>query len=983
MNNDLLKKSVRSALLLAATVTLVLPAAYAADEDQLEEVVVTGSRIENANLTQSSPVAVISDETIELRQVLVAEEFLREIPGVVPSIGAQVNNGNGGSTFVNLRGLGSNRNITLLNGTRVVPADLVGRTNLDIIPVALIDNVDVLTGGAGTAYGADAISGVINFKTKNNFEGVDIRAAVGDTFEGGGESTRVDLTLGGNFAEDRGNAVFSVGFTDREEVTQGDREFGEFNISSVTGNPGGSSTSVPTRFTLPGADRPDLQLAVPSLPDEGSTFLQISPDTGELVPFFQPFNFNPFNLFQLPLKQTRLYGQADYDMNDKVELYSEALFVQNTTATNIAPSGSFGFSAETPLSNPFIPAAVLDQICTVRGIDAATCAAAAAATDPTDADYLTTNINYARRFVELGPRTNESQTTVWQLKVGARGDINDSLSWDAFYAKGESDRNFRQGGNGTRTRLTQAVQATNTDTCLDPTGGCVPIDLFGPLGSVTPEVGAFLDVGNGGTTFTELEQFQGFVTGDLPYSIPSAGNAPISGVLGFERRVNTGGLTNDLLSQTPGEVLGNGAAAPNRFGSFSVNEYFLETNVPLVSGKSFAEELTAQFGYRSSDYSTTGVENTWKIGGTWTPVADIGLQLRGNLQRVTRAPNISELFNPPVTGLDNFSEDPCSGAAPTSNPDLNAICLAQGAPAGTIGGIIVDPAGQVNITTGGNLDLDAEEADALTLGLIYQPEFVSNLTLTADYYDIEVKDAITNPTADDVFSACFGSGFASGNLSISGASASDPSCTGIRRNPETGNLFGNVATTAGLPLVLTNQGFLSTRGVDFTALYSRDLGRIGTLDYNGSLNWTETSTFKASPNGLERECVGFYSTNCGSPQPEWSANQRFTLGTNAFNRELNVSLLWRYIDGIEVEPGAGTFQPEFTSIDSANYFDLTANTNVTDNFEVTLAIQNIADREPDVVGSNIGSTAFNSGNVYPSTYDPLGRRYSLTLRYRN
>ena len=228
------------------------PAVYGQDE-VVEEVIVTGSRIRNPNLTQSSPVASVDAATIELRQVNVVEEFLREIPGVVPSIGASVNNGNGGSTFINLRGLGSNRNITLMNGTRVVPADLQGRTNLDIIPVALLERVDVLTGGAGSAYGADAISGVINFRTKTDFEGLDVRIQQGDTSEGGGKSNRYDITLGGNFDDGRGNAVISVGYTDREVLTQGDRSFGVNNISSRSGNAGGSSTTVPTRFTLPGA----------------------------------------------------------------------------------------------------------------------------------------------------------------------------------------------------------------------------------------------------------------------------------------------------------------------------------------------------------------------------------------------------------------------------------------------------------------------------------------------------------------------------------------------------------------------------------------------------------------------------------------------------------------------------------------------------------------------------------------------------------
>jgi iron complex outermembrane receptor protein len=951
------------------------PAIFAQDEAEIEEVVVTGSRIRNPNLTQSSPVASVDAATIELRQVNVVEEFLREIPGVVPSVGGSVNNGNGGSTFINLRGLGDNRNITLLNGTRVVPADLQGRTNLDIIPVALLERVDVLTGGAGSTYGADAISGVINFRTKTDFEGIDFRVSQADTFEGGGESNRYDLTLGGNFAENRGNAVISIGYTDRAALLQGEREFGEFNVSSVSGNPGGSSTTVPTRFTIPGAQVADIAAVVPGYT---GGFLQASPDGSELQPFYQNFNFNPLNLFQVPLEQFRTYGAANYQLTDDIEWYSEILYAQSSNITNLAPSGSFGFSALTPLSNPFIPPAALGQICGALQIGDATCNAAAGATSQTDPAYQEVNINYARRFTELGPRTNERQTSVWQFKTGARGKVTDDLAWDVFYARGESDLTFRQGGNGTRTRLTQAVQATNTATCQNTDGGCVPINLWGPEGSITPEVGAFLDVGNGGSTFTELEQVQAFISGDLPFSIPGV-DAPISGVFGYEYRDYTGGLVNELLTQTPGEVLGNGAAAPNRFGTYDVSELFFEANVPVLRDLAFAEELTLQLGFRTSDYSTTGTEDTWKIGGTWSPIES--LQLRGNFQKVTRAPNISELFNPQVTGLSNFSVDPCAGAAPNSNADLQAICLAQGAPANTIGGIVVDPAGQVNTTTGGNLNLEAEDAETWTLGAIFQPEAIPGLAITVDYYSIVVENAITNPTADDVFSGCFGPDFGSGTLAISGTSAANPACSGIRRNPETGNLFGNVGTTFGLPQVLTNQGTLETTGVDVTANYSYDLGRIGTLNYNGGLNWTDQSLFQASPNGINRECTGFYSVNCESIQPEFMATNRVTLQSNVLDRNVDVSLLWRYLAEMEVEPGAGTFQPQFTSMDAANYFDLTVRGDITDEFQFTLGILNIADREPDFVGSNIGSTAFNTGNVYPSTYDPLGRRYSLTLRY--
>lgn len=941
-----------------------LPQIAFAEEAQIEEVLVTGSRITNPNLTQSSPVASISAETVELRQANFVEEFLREIPGVVPSIGAQVNNGNGGSTFVDLRGLGNNRNITLLNGTRVVPADLVGRTNLDIIPVALLERTDVLTGGAGSAYGADAISGVINFITRDDFEGVDIRFTGAQTEEEDGDTKRFDITVGGNFADGRGNAVLSLGYTDREAVFQGDRSFGVNNISSTSGNAGGSSTTVPTVITVPGS---------------ASGTLQVSEDGQSLVPFYSPFNFNPFNLFQLPLEQHRAYGAAHFDMSEKVTWFSEMLYAQSTNSTIIAPSGTFRNVLDTPLSNPFMPDGIRDQICGFAGIAQADCDAAALATDPNDPAYQEVGVDYGRRFVEFGTRNNERQTRVWQFKTGVKGELTDTLNFEAFYAYGESDLRSQQSGNGTKSRLQQALLATNPNTCLNPAGGCVPINLFGPLGSLTPEVQAFMDVGNGGNTFTTLEQFQGFISGDLPFQVPFTA-APVSGVIGYEYRQYEAGFGNDLLTQTPAEVLGNGAASPNASGEYDVSEIYAELNVPILQGEQYAEELTLQLGGRISDYSTTGNEETWKVGGTWTPIS--GVQFRGNLQRVTRAPNISELFSPQVTGLDNFDTDPCAGAAPLGNANLAAVCVAQGAPQATLGNIIVDPAGQVNVTEGGNQALQAETADTWTFGLVWQPEFIDNLDVTIDYYSIEVSDAITTPTAGDIFEGCFGAGFANGNLSLDGSSANNPACSGIRRNPATGNLFGDVSTTFGLPLVLSNQGTLETDGIDLTANYAVDLASVGTLNYSFSGNWTNSSKFQASPSALNRECTSFYSINCSSIQPEFMINQRATLQTNLFGRPVDASLLWRYIDDVEAEPVvASAFQPGFTQINAEHYFDLTLRGDVTDNFSVTAAIINITDNAPKLVGSNIGATAFNSGNVYPSTYDPLGRRFSLTLRY--
>lgn len=1000
---------------MAVGLALASTPSFAQDQDTVDEdtqvvpqasdnaIIVTGTRVTNPNLELSSPVAVVGEGEILLQQTSGVEEVLREIPGIVNSIGANTNNGNGGSTLINLRGIGSNRNISLLNGTRVIPSTTTLEVNLDVIPVALLERVDVLTGGAGSTYGADAISGVINFITKTDFEGAELNVTNNITEQGDGNVFRADLTLGANLEDGRGNVVFNIGYTNRDPLRQGDRDFSTFNISSISGNPGGSSTTTPIRISASGGAS-GLLNNISIDPDTGAEsntgFVQLDPSTGTLNPGFSPFNFNPFNYFQTPLEQYRIYTQGNYEVSSSLEFFGEAMYTNSTVETNGAPSGTFGVTAPIPLSSPFLPDNLVDQLCardtllfqpatattpqqSAPGViepflDPAACSAARAATDPSDPDFTTVDLTLGRRFVEFGERLSVRETDLFQIKGGARGDITDAIQYEAFFAYGESERTRRQSGNGLRSRLLQSLSATSTTECLDPTGGCFPINIFGDTGTIQQEAIDFIDTGNQQSNFNELFQLGGFISGEPGLTLPWAENG-VNFVLGVEYRDYVAGTASDVASQTPSEVLGNGAAAIDFTGEYDVSEVYGELIIPIVEGAAFFDELTLQLGGRISDYSTTGTEYTWKAGGTWSPVPS--LQIRGNYQRVTRAPNTFELFSPQVSGLQNFSADPCAGSAPGGNADLRAICLAQGADPSQIGSIIVDPAGQVNATSGGNPLLDAENADTWTLGFVFQPDFAPGLVATLDYYNIEVTDAITTPTEDDVFQQCFGTDYAQGNFSIDAASASDPACTGIRRNPATGNLFGELATTPGLPLFFSNQGTIFTDGIDLTISYNTDLS--AAVGWNSSFagNWTANEEFQSTPTGVNRECVGFYSTNCGGVgsgalNPEFSFNWRNTLTYDV----LALSLNWRWIDSFEVEPAqAGNFQPEFESIEAYSYFDLTLRADI-DPVTLVFGIQNLLDEQPPIVGSNIGSTANNSGNTFPNVYDIRGRSYAASVR---
>lgn len=985
------------------------------------EIVVTGSLIRNPNLEQSTPVNVTTSDTIELKQSNVAEEVLREMPGVVPSMGSAVNNGNTGGSYVDLRGLGSTRNIVLLNGNRVAPSDVNGRVDLNNIPLALIERVDALTGAAVTTYGADAITGVVNFVTKRDFAGLEVTASNQITEQGDGNVFRVDATIGANFDDGRGNAVLSIGYQSADAVYQGDRDFSFFQVDSYTGGNGGSGTAVPSRFS---GTRPlNADGTVNTDPTVVNGPVRQINAAGQAVAPFASFNFNPDNIFQTPFERYNIYGQANYEVSDAIEVYTRGMFSKNKVSTIIAPSGSFGGSVTINLNNPFLPTALRNQFCAFNmetpesGLYRARftpgeCAAAAAAPGRTNADgtanadYREVTVTLNRRTPEVGPRISDYQTTFFDYRVGARGGITDSIDWNLEGAYGESENIQNIQGYTLQSRWRQGSLVNGTlaaPVCQDSSNGCVPINLFGPEGSITPGMADFLQENSTSTNRTTLSQVRAIISGDVGFASPLAVQ-PIGFALGGEYRSYTAQQASDLLAKTPGELGGAGGAAPDIDGAYDVYEAYAEIVAPLVEDKPFFESLTLEAGIRYSDYSIKGAGGydtwTWKAGGSWEPGA--GVKIRGNYSRAVRAPNIGELFTPTSVGLTNLGIDPCAGAAPNApgNANLRAICIAQGAPVGTIGSITNPTAAQANITTGGNLNLQPETADTWTLGVVFQPDFLPRFNMSVDYYNIKIDDVLGVPLPGDIIGACFGA--------ITAASATDPACTAIRRNPITGGLDGDPATTPGLFGTTNNLGRLFTDGIDVLMNYNADLG-FASLDWSFVGNWTHSSKFNANaadPDSINRECVGYYSVNCsftGSIQPEYQFSNRFTLGFD----KVDLSLLWRWQDSVQFEPlqlqadldaalgspadcpdpnGADTggcmVNPEFRKIKAAHYFDLTGRFSVSDNLTVTMTVQNLLDKKPPIVGNSIGSTTYNSGNTYPSSYDALGRRYAVSAKLK-
>lgn len=950
-----------------------------------DEVVVTGTLIRNPNITSSAPVTTVGESEIELSQSNVAEELLRELPAAVPSVGSQVNNGNAGASLLNLRGLGVNRNLVLLDGKRIVPADLDGAVDLNNIPLSLLERVDVLTGGASTTYGADAVAGVVNFITKRDFAGADISVAQAITERGDGNIFRADFTVGANFDDGRGNAVLAIGYQEADAVFQGDRDFSVSSIDSITGGSGGSGTTVPAVINIPGVGNRQINAS------------------DQLVPTFAPFNFNPQNIFQTPFERFNIFGQGNYELFDGIELYTEGLFSKNTVGTRIASSGTFGNALLIEIGNPFLSDTLANQLAqfvdtnaTLAGIQAPTAAQIAAARAGGGINNrLSLTRPISRRFVEAGTRNSDFTSTVFNVQLGVRGDITENIGFDLFGTYGESENIQRQTGQGLRSRLRQATDVvrdpvTGEIRTRDTSNGAVPLNLFGPAGSISQEAIDFINVSTSASTLTSLAQVRGVISGDLPFSLFTDQVAGFA--VGGEYREYTASNSSDVANQTPGEVLGNGAASPDVTGGFDVYEAFAELNIPIIADQPFFNSLVLELGGRYSDYSTSGSSYTYKIAGQWEPVESI--KIRGGYNRATRSPNVGELFDPLVTGLDNLATDPCQGALPTLNANLRAVCIAQGAPANTIGTIAPPSSGQINVTGGGNIALDVEKADTYTIGAVFQPTFVPGLTISVDYFDIEIEDAITEPTVGDVIAACFGSGTPSTTVPLDPGpgGVTNPACLAIQRNPLTGGLDGDPSTTPGLPTPLSNLGRLETSGIDVVASYRTDLPFGGFLEgsrLNLSFNgvWTRENVQQATPTSPPVDGVGRYGVEITSIQPEFAFTQRSTLTLGS----TSLSLLWRFIDDLRVrgtvdDPATTTvfegFQQRFASIDERHYFDLSLRQEVTDDINIIFTALNLFDNQPPVVGNSIGSTTYNSGNTFPSTYDPLGRRYAIQANIR-
>ena len=1032
MTNTAIRRALLASTLLAGTVLITgqasaqvtqpveaSPDAQAEAAQSQQDVVVTGSRIGRPDLEVASPVNVIGSQEIDYRQPATAEELLRDLPSVRPSIGPGVNNGSGGAATIDLRGIGVERTLVLVDGRRVTPFGLDGVVDLNTVPVGLLDRVDVVTGGASTVYGADAVAGVVNFITKRDFSGIEATANYRISERGDARRFRGDLLVGGNFAEGRGNAVLSLGYTKADPLLHTQREISRVPISSVTGLFSGATAAQVTIFGSPS----NAALGLATGANLGAV---VNPATGFLQTATpaDTFNTNNGTYFQTPLNRINTFGSARYEVSDAVELYTSAMFTRNIVTLQLASSGTFGNTYQLPLNNPYLPAGVRSQLCAgfdtnaavagIQPISPADCATAAAVQGgPGTAGYREIPVIAQRRFTEFGPRLNEVESRQFQVQAGIRGNLGAGLKYDLSGQYGETSQAQLRGNWGSFSKVQQALRAFRTaagaPVCSNTANGCVPLNLFGQNGSITQDQLNFIDLDALINRKVSLGVITGSVSGDLFGLTSPFSSSPIGFAVGGEYRDISARSQPDNPSQIQGEVLGTGARTPPDFGQYDVKEVFGELIVPLVSDVPFFYRLQAEAGIRYSDYSTTGTSTTWKAGGNWEPFS--GFKFRGMYQRAVRSPNIQELFQSPVQGLGNLTTDPCQGAVTAA---LGALCVATGAPAGTIGSIPAPTSGQINNTTSGNPNLDVERATTYTLGGIISPrDILPGFSLTVDYFNIKVKQAISAPAQGDILNGCY-------SAALNPTFTNNAFCALIQRNPLTGSLNG-AGETPGVILSSSNLGRIETAGIDFGVNQRVPLadlgvnGTPGTISFGFNATWLDYYHFQATPNAINRDCTARYSpTGCTNPRVEWKWNGRVSYQHEKFD----VSLLWTHVSPAELEPflatrlagntpqpggpnptltGSANFvldgiqytnqptggvQPRFRSIPAYDYFDLALRFMPTEQFELSLTVDNLFDTDPSLVGSGVGGTAFNSGNTFPTIYDPIGRSYTVGARVR-
>jgi iron complex outermembrane receptor protein len=875
------------------------------DQEKTEEIVVTGTRIRRKDLSTPAPVTVLSSEQLTSSGKVSIGDFLQTLPEQGGAINTQYNNGGDGTTEVSLRNLGSQRTLVLLNGRRFVAGGTSAGATVDLnsIPTAAIERIEILKDGASAVYGSDAIAGVVNIITKKKLNGTEASAYAGTT--GHGDGTTYDLALTTGTSSEKGNLLFSAGFTKVNTIWAGDRGWAkdailysyneDYSGLPVGENAGGSSAIPQGRFGLGGygltsatggvceitctTTTPPVCTCGPEIASNTSVAAQLlrsrlkdptgntadpknynslnflydparGAATGGYAPYrsVDAYNYQSVNYLVTPSQRLQLFSTGDANLGDVARAYFEASYVDRTSRTQIAPDPLFTGNYEVVVSK--------DSMFNPTGVDL---------------------FDVRRRLIEFGGRADDYSVQTFRTVLGVDGTIPDSVPflkgwyWDANFNWGKTNGTDTNSGAMRLPYVQDAVgpsmidPATGQAICVKTAGdattaiaGCTPLNLLHVSIPGHPELAA---PAPGNLAFSgtdrarnQMQQFAANVTGE----IFRLADRPISLALGGDYTTYSAALIRNPIGLAGEGDNFNGA---NVSGSYNTTQGYVELQVPVASNIPGLQELEVDLAARAAHYSTFGDKTTYKVGVRYSPIRDV--TLRGTFSTAYRAPSITNLY---AGASENFPSvsDPCGDLAGAS-ATVVARCAATGVtnPAGS-----GDDATQLKEFVGGNVDVKPETANIFTLGVVVQPTMLRNLSATVDYFNTKISNTIGQIQAVNILSGCYGLGY-------------KPYCDAVHRDPNTG-------LVTSIDDLITNYSKFDVQGIDIGVNYAQPtpFGKFG-LNLNGSFL---TKYQQSLPSGQVIDGKGNYDLGVN---PTFKALLGLTYGIGG----LGVGWTTRYIGG--------------------------------------------------------------------------------------
>jgi iron complex outermembrane receptor protein len=928
----------------------------ATTENPESAIVVTGSRISRRDDTSASPIQTVTSDAL----VATGEVTIEKSLSMLPQFGLGENSnftgfGSTGQATLNLRGLGSFRNLVLLDGRRMQPSNVQQSIDVNTIPRSLIESVEVITGGASAVYGSDAIAGVVNLRTKKSFTGLLLDGQYNITQRGDGGVADLSATIGANFADGRGNAVFSGTYSKRNIIPINSRPFfrkyqggTDLRISTGAYTSAGnlpSQAAMDAVFANYGiAPGTVSRASALSFNADGTLFsanngvYNFRGSQGGLLfnTGSQVNSLNVFSTIQAPLERYTAFARVNYELVPDVQAFAQIQYANYETRIVVEPGNA---ALSIPTTNPFIPPSLRSILQSRANPNA--------------------NLTLQKRFIEAGPRLTNREFEIAQIVGGLTGRLpTGDGTWEVYGSHGSTVIDEDQPGSVLKSSLTALLNAPDGGNSICP-GGYNPFGVH-PLSEACYD---YLVAAPFRHTTLKQDVVEANAQGTL-FSLPAG---PVGFAIGADYRREAYETKVDRILQKA-DVVGV-LFTSDSSGSTDVKELYGELLVPLLTDKPFAKTLEFNASYRYSDYNLAGGAHTYRANLTWAPLEAV--LFRGGYARAVRAPSVGELFVPNNGAISRIGEaanglgDPCTRASPARSganaAAVRTLCIAQGVPANQVDNFI-NLQNEVNATNSGNTALKPEKADTFTAGIVFKPEIAtpwfSRFNVTIDYFNISVHNAIGLVPASQTLASCFNYDGANSTYENSNFF-----CQNIIRDID-GRLLNVFQPTL-------NLGAYKTAGIDFSLNWVIGLEAVGlsssaNLELNSAISWLDKFKVQTLPNGPFADYAGTIGRPLTGPGtlPKWKALTSAAYSDDTFN----LGLRWRYIGPLKSDSKATNPLSTTPGQKAYNLFDLYGSFNATEDWTMRFGVNNLFDKDPLPLG---GLAGFTEG----STYDVIGRSF--------